>query len=88
MFVGCINKRGIKSLKGYIETGLVDINCLVQRHEELANELIRRGYNHYSFISQPNIDKYLGNTGFVSINNSLIELSKRCEQCKRLQEEQ
>ena len=45
-FVGTINK-GVR-VKGYLRDNLLQINMLVIRHEELAEEMKSRGYNHKS----------------------------------------
>ena len=46
MFVGTI-RHGI-SLAGYITGGLVETHRIVQRHDQLAAEMARRGMNHRS----------------------------------------
>lgn len=55
------------------------------RHNILAEEMLRRGFNHNSPYIQPNLD-YLNNNeryAKVDINNSLADLSNRCENCKK-----
>lgn len=46
MFIGTLRKK-IK-VDGYIENNLFEPRSLHQRHKELAEEMIRRGYNHKS----------------------------------------
>ena len=46
MFVGTINKN--ISIKGYIEKGLCEPDKLEFRHNQLSEEMIKRGYNHLS----------------------------------------
>ena len=86
MFAGTMNKG--KSLTGYIDNGLVEVDKLVDRHEELAEEITRRGYNHKSplLIDDMVLAVYKG-MGKVDSQNSLDELAKRCERCASLQEE-
>lgn len=42
MFEGCI--RLGKSIKGYLEKGFVDPKRIKSRHNELAQEMLNRGY--------------------------------------------
>jgi hypothetical protein len=46
MFVWNIDRK--HSVKGYIANGLLETHKLYTRHEELAQELRRRGYQHNS----------------------------------------
>ena len=84
MFVGTMNAA--KSLKGYIDKGLIEVDLLESRHEELAKEIERRGYNHNSplIISPLVLVQYEG-LGKVDSQNSLDELARRCEECAELQ---
>lgn len=50
MFIGTIS-RG-KSVRGYLEKGLLEVHSLYARHEELVEEMKRRGYNHSSGIDE------------------------------------
>lgn len=77
MFAGCILKG--KSIKGYIEKGLLEVHKIKTRHDELVSEMLKRGFNHKS--PMPKIS--LWREGFVDINKNLKELSKRCNKCKR-----
>ena len=52
MFVGTINKG--TSIQGYIDNNLLEPESLSCRHEELSNEMLRRGMNHKSHL--PDID--------------------------------
>ena len=85
MFIGSINK-GI-SMKGYLEKGLLEIHNLYSRHEELKNEMIRRGYKHQSEL--PTYGKSLselmlryGTLGKVDSEANVLELKRRCPKCK------
>ena len=76
MFVGTINKE--KSIEGYVKKGLVELHKIRERHKELVREMRKRGYDHNSPL--PNFkSKKLGK---VDSKNNLLELSKRCPQCK------
>lgn len=55
-----------------------------QRHDKLANEMLRRGYNHNSPLEQPDFS-YLPieqQNAKVSIEIALADLINRCEECK------
>jgi len=59
------------------------------RHDELAVEMIRRGYNHHSPFEQPDIS-YLNDSerlANVDIYVSIADLLNRCPECsKRISE--
>lgn len=80
MFVGSILKG--KSLKGFIEKGLVEMDKIRCRHDELANEMKNRGYKHNSIMdfntSRPE--------GRIDAAQNLLELARRCPECRKLQE--
>jgi len=55
------------------------------RHDALADEMLKRGYNHKSPYDQPDIS-YLPDEdrlGEVDISISLYDLCSRCEDCKK-----
>ncbi len=81
-FLGCIKKS--TSLKGYIENGLVEVQNIQKRHDELANEMIKRGYNHKSPLICCNV---LWEEGCVDYLNNIEELKRRCPDCKKQIEE-
>jgi len=83
MLTGTIRK-GI-SVAGYIELGLLDPSKLSSRHDELVQEMERRGYGHYSPLES--VD-YTDSEACVDVEGNLRELAKRCEECRRLQNEQ
>ena len=78
MFLGCIEKG--TSLKGYIEKGLVEIHNIKKRHDELSEEMIKRGYKHNSNLEVKNL---LWEEGFVNSIENIEELKRRCKECKR-----
>jgi len=77
MFVGCI--RLGKSIAGYLHKGLVEIDKLQQRHDELAKEMKRRGNRHASPLLDFSWD---GENGRVDVPASYRELLRRCEKCR------
>jgi hypothetical protein len=78
MFVGTLNK-GI-SVKGYLERGLLNINSLKERHDRIAEEMIKRGMNHNSPLP-----KYKKSQKEYEINFllNIKELHNRCIKCRR-----
>jgi hypothetical protein len=77
MFVGCINKN--KSLKGYVNKGLVEVHNIKKRHDELAKEMKIRGMNHKSKL--PTYD--IITLGKINSAQNNIELTKRCPDCRK-----
>lgn len=77
MFVGTINAG--KNISGYVSRGLVDTSLIKQRHQELAQEMQRRGYNHQSTLSDFQMTPHVGK---VDAQNSEKELAKRCKDCR------
>ena len=78
MFLGTLKKK--KSIKGYLDKGLVEVHNIKKRHDELVDEMKKRGYNHKSPLKKFKLDK-IGN---VNIKNNKIELIKRCKECRKL----
>ena len=76
MFHGCISKG--KSLSGYVQNGLVELERIKTRHDELMQEMIVRGYKHKSPMDFDNNSK----GGNVSVIESVIELERRCPECR------
>tara|TARA_R110000824_G_scaffold62061_5_gene164568 strand:- start:4510 stop:4764 length:255 start_codon:yes stop_codon:yes gene_type:complete len=78
MFVGTI-KKGI-SINGYVKNKLVETDKIVRRHDELVEEMGKRGFNHKSPIDDWKCDFTVGE---VDVEANLKELSKRCPECKK-----
>ena len=79
MFIGTLS-RG-KTVKGYLEKGLLEVHNLYSRHEELVEEMKRRGYNHRSGVDEK--WKSAEKLGVVDREKSLEELLRRCSRCRR-----
>jgi hypothetical protein len=79
MFIGTLS-RG-KSVKGYLEKGLLEVHNLYSRHEELVEEMKRRGYSHRSEVEEKwrTVEKL----GAIDRKKSVKELLRRCSRCKR-----
>lgn len=88
MFLGSI-KKNIK-LDGYIKKGLVDVNMLIPRHDELVAEMTRRGYRHKSIITLYEREvsyKYAVKNNVesnIDIIANEIELGERCIKCRNM----
>ena len=83
MFLGCMAKG--KNLKGYISKGLLEPTKLFERHTDLYREMERRGYKHDSQMYYPLTWRYSDfGIGKIDVEKNLIELSNRCENCKKL----
>jgi len=79
MFIGTLS-RG-KSVKGYLEKGLLEVHSLYSRHEELVEEMKRRGYIHRSDVDEK--WRTAEKLGVIDRKKSLKELVRRCPRCKR-----
>jgi len=79
MLVGSL-VRG-KSIKGFLDKGLLAPQEIFNRHAALVEEMVRRGYNHKSDL--PEMDLSIYPVGHVDIEKSYRELYGRCEKCRR-----
>ena len=78
MFAGNVKRK--KNISGYVRKGLVEINNIKKRHDELAKEMLLRGFKHKSPLK-----KFKGSVlGKIDINKSERELMKRCAKCRKL----
>jgi hypothetical protein len=70
--------KGI-SLAGYVSKGLVELHNIRKRHDELAQEMVSRGYNHNSPMPQT-VNTVAGK---VDVEASTQELCRRCPKCRK-----
>jgi hypothetical protein len=77
MFIGSI-KRG-KSVRGFLRDGFLEPATLFSRHDEIAEEMIRRGYNHKSPLQK--IDTSHLPAGRINISRNIEDLRRRCADC-------
>ncbi len=84
MFIGCIQNG--KSINGYINNGLVEVDNIIKRHDKLANEIIRRRWNHKSPINGC-LQQFLWEEGNVNSIENLKILREKCDKCKQIQNE-
>lgn len=84
MFISSI-KKGI-SMAGYLRNNLLEPLSLVSRHDAIATEMIRRGYNHNSPVVDFEVTDYIKDP--ISLNHKVDSLSAfhdlltRCPTCK------
>ena len=87
---GEIHKHRHNFVKGHSIKGrlspVVQIEPLAMkaRHDALADEMLKRGYNHQSPYEQPDLS-YLSKEqkeANVDVNVSIFDLSSRCENCR------
>lgn len=77
--VGAIRKGRWKVIKGHARLGQIETRSIAARHEELVQELLRRGYNHHSPLpAYPPTD-----IGRVDPTANLDDLTTRCGECLR-----
>ena len=77
MFMGCLRKG--RSIEGYIKKGQVEVHNIIKRHDELADEMEERGYNHNSLLIDNDV---LYDAGSVNEAANVLELAERCEKCR------
>ena len=85
MFLGTL-KEG-KKIDGYLKNNLFEPRFLYQRHKELANEMIKRGYNHNSPMYEIDCTPILDLTDEqqyweVDRESALRDLLSRCPKCR------
>ncbi len=68
-----------KSLDGFIAKGLLELSSLRKRHDELAEEMVRRGYRHASPLGRVPRRR----EGKVDRRRSAAELAARCPDCRQ-----
>ncbi len=77
MFAGTL-KKGI-SVAGYVDDGLIEVDKILTRHDELAEEMTLRGMNHKSPMPDGLVLKPMG---WIDNFANLKELCRRCEKCR------
>lgn len=81
MFVGHMNKG--YSIKGFLDKNLLDVKKIKERHDELAEEIKSRGYNHNSDLQEIKIkfSEYQKSYN-INVEKSLEDLLSRCSECR------
>ena len=78
MFAGSMLK-GV-SMKGYIDSGLMYVPKLNERHDVLVAEMLARGYNHKSPMQDV---KHLlfDHPDLIDLDWNVQDLAQRCPEC-------
>lgn len=74
MLAGAI--RSGMDISGWVRLGFVDPSRVQEYHDEIAAEMVRRGYNHMSPLSC-----VLEITGCIDPEKNRIDLHSRCREC-------
>ena len=74
-------RKGV-SLRGFFENQLIETHNVERRHAQLVREMERRGFRHASPLAKAPRKR----GGRVDRRNNLIELARRCHDCRVLQE--
>lgn len=78
---GLINHQyGESIIEGQVEEGNIDTTMMKERHDQLAEEMERRGMNHNSPFEYE-YHKHFGD-GCIDKDQNLIDLTNRCNYCK------
>jgi len=77
MLIGAIKKK--KNIKGFLKSGLLAPQVAFRRHEELVEEMVRRGYNHKSPLEDVLITEDLN--GIIDVAKNRKALKERCDRC-------
>lgn len=89
-FLGTLKKGS--NIKGYLQNNLLEPKSLITRHNQLATEILNRGYNHHSPMEEQE-SEYLNHLSKeelntkINVSKSLAELLSRCERCRRKYDE-
>ncbi len=85
MFLGHLKAK--KRVDGYIKNNLFEPSYLKRNHDELASEMIKRGYHHSAYLEydEDEILSYIGDVyryHKIDKKEALKELIRRCPECK------
>ncbi|SHN61159.1 pyrimidine dimer DNA glycosylase/endonuclease V [Desulfovibrio litoralis] len=69
-----------RSVKGFQDNNCLDAPLIEERHNQLADEMLRRGYKHNSPLYHQN---NLASTP-IDVDASYKELIARCRECYKL----
>ena len=86
MILGSL-RSGIR-LDGYVRNNLLELKSLKKRHDDIAAEMVRRGYNHQSPLDwkEEEIDSVMQTNEVknskVDRSLALGDLHSRCSECR------
>lgn len=86
MFLGHLQKK--RKIEGYLKSNCLEPRSIYQRHEDLAIEMIRRGFHHKSQMNETDFSIVLDlpiEHQYWKINKeeNLKNLISRCERCNK-----
>lgn len=86
MFIGTLRKK-IK-VDGYLENNLFEPRSLYERHKALAEEMVKRGYNHNSPLREADCSCVLNLTTEqqyweIDKTRAFEDLISRCPECEK-----
>ena len=87
MFLGTMKKG--KKITGYLKNNLFEPESLKIRHDALADEMVRREYNHKTPLSSCDFENCVNtlNAGFREVkidrNDLFNDLINRCPECNK-----
>ena len=76
--VGNLNHSGTWA-RALIAKGFLEPCSFSARHKALADEMVRRGYNHQSPLDTKGFEKL---DGKVNVKRSIKDLRERCKKCR------
>ena len=79
MLVGTLVRK--RSVAGFVENKLIEVHNVRARHQQLVIEMTRRGMKHKSPLPRFRAIRL----GKVSVRANLVELARRCEDCRAKQ---
>jgi hypothetical protein len=81
-FRHCFVKK--QNMSTRINLGQIQVADMDSRHDELATEMLNRGFNHNSPYEMPDISYIPENlrTKKVNFNHNITDLINRCEKCR------
>lgn len=88
MYIGSLSK-GIKATR-YLEGNLLEPAVLESRHDELAAEMVHRGYNHSSPVDRDKLREALRRLSnfeaaiVIDREKAKADLHGRCPECAKL----
>lgn len=84
MLIGSLFKK--RNISGFLKKRIVEPQSIRARHDAIATEMERRGYNHRSpFPGMPDM-AYLGKEADTVVDwvSSYRDLMNRCERCREM----
>jgi len=86
MFLGHLKRR--KKVDGYIKNNCLEMRSVYNRHEQIAEEMTRRGYNHKTPMKEIDFEciyDYPKEQIYHRVNEvkSQEDLLSRCPACKK-----